>query len=96
MAASKKSTSSLSKSARNFRKNPESRANKDRISKAVNKRPDQVRKRVESNRKVREYEKKHGVKPSTKGLQYDHAVGRFVKAKTNQGRAGEGGRKKKK
>ena len=29
-------------------------------------------------------------------MDYDHALGRFVKSKTNRGRRGEGGRKKKK
>ena len=47
--------------------------------------------RVERAKKTRDA-KKRGV--NTKGKDYDHAVGRFVSAKTNRGRAGEGGRRK--
>jgi len=59
--------------------------------KKMNAKPAQVKKRVEANA-ARRKAKKTG--KNIKGKQFDHAVGKFVKAKTNQGRKGEGGRKK--
>lgn len=82
----------LSKSAKYYRKNPAARKKKAATDKKINARPEQIKKRVESNRAVRK-RKKSG--KSTKGLDYDHAVGKFVKTKVNRGRKGEGGRKKK-
>ena len=70
-------------------------AKKDSTSAKINKRKNQVKKRVESNREVAKYTKRNGHKPSSKGLQYDHAVNRMVASAVNQGRKGEGGRKKK-
>lgn len=61
----------------------------------INRQPEQVKKRVESNGKVRKYTKKNGHKPSSKGKDYDHATNSFVLVATNRGRRGEGGRKKK-
>jgi hypothetical protein len=75
-----------------YRDNPEARAKKQAYDKKLNSRKEQIQKRVESNAKVREYTKKHGYKPSSKGLQYDHAVNRMVAAAANQGRRGEGNR----
>ena len=79
----------LSKSAKYYRRNPEARKKKAETDKKINARPEQVKKRVESNREVR---KRKAAGKSTKGLDYDHAVKRFVKTKTNRGRKGEGGR----
>lgn len=62
---------------------------------SINERKEQVKKRVESKRKGREFEKRNGYKASSKGLTYDHAVDAMVLASINQGRKGEGGRKKK-
>ena len=76
-----------------YRKNAAARKKKAATDKKINARPAQKKKRAESNAKVRA-RKKAG--KSTKGLDYDHAVGRFVKSSTNRGRKGEGGRKKKK
>lgn len=81
-----------SKSAKYYAKNPAARKKKAATDKKINARPEQVKKRVESNAKVRE-RKKAG--KSTKGMDYDHATNKFVKTATNRGRAGEGGRKKK-
>ena len=83
---------SLSKSARYYRKNKKARDKKKKYDAKLNKRPEQVKKRVEANRANRKA-KKNG--RNTNGKDYDHAVGRFVKTKTNRGRRGEGGRKKK-
>lgn len=81
-----------SKSAKYYANNPAARKKKAATDKKINARPAQIKKRVESNAKVREAKKK-GI--STKGKDYDHATNSFVKTSTNRGRAGEGGRKKK-
>lgn len=82
----------LSKSAKYYRKNKSAREKKKAYDKELNKRPEQVKKRVESNR-ARRKAKANG--KNVKGKDYDHAVGKFVPTKTNRGRKGEGGRKKK-
>lgn len=76
-----------------YRKNPKARKKKAKTDKKINARPEQVKKRVESNR-ARRRAKATG--KNIKGKDYDHAVGGFVKSSTNRGRKGEGGRKKKK
>lgn len=83
----------LSKSAIYFRNNPEARKKKQRATAKLNKKPEAVKKRVECN-KARRKAKKSG--RNIDGKHFDHAVNKFVNAKTNMGRAGEGGRKKKK
>ncbi len=75
-----------------YRKNAAARKKKAATDKKINSRPAQVKKRTEAN-KARRKAKANG--KNIKGKDYDHAVGRFVKSKTNRGRAGEGGRKKK-
>lgn len=79
----------LSRTAEYYRENPDARKKKQKYDAALNKRPAQVKKRVESNRERREA-KKEG--KNIKGKDYDHAVKRFVSVKTNRGRKGEGGR----
>jgi len=81
----------LSKSAQYFRNNPKARKKKQALTAKLNKKPSAVKKRVESNKAQREA-KASG--KNVKGKHFDHAVGKFVPAKTNMGRAGEGGRKK--
>lgn len=81
-----------SKSAEYYAKNPEARRKKAEYDKKLNKNPEQVKKRVEANR-ARRRAKAAG--KDVRGLDYDHAVGGFVKTATNRGRRGEGGRKKK-
>ena len=81
-----------SKSALYYQNNPEARKKKAETDKKVNQRPEQVKKRVESNGKRAEA-KKAG--KNIKGKDYDHAVNRFVAFFKNRGRKGEGGRKKK-
>lgn len=83
---------SLSKSAKYYRRNPEARRKKAQTDKKINSRKEQIKKRVESN-KARRVAKRKG--KNIKGKDYDHAVKRFVKTKTNRGRKGEGARKKK-
>jgi len=80
----------LSKSAKYYRKNRGAAKKKQAYDAELNKRPEQVKKRVESNG-ARRKAKANG--KNIKGKDYDHAVGGFVKTKTNRGRKGEGGRK---
>lgn len=91
MAPRKQPYSSLSKSAKYYRDNPEARKKKAATDKKVNARPEQRKKRSELSTKNRKYDKKYG-KASRKGRDYDHAVGRYVKSSTNRGRKGEGAR----
>ena len=84
---------SLSKSALYFRNNPKARKKKQKATAILNKNPKAIKKRIECN-KARRDAKKAG--KNINGKHFDHAVNRFVNAKTNMGRAGEGGRKKKK
>lgn len=72
-----------------YRKNPEGRRRKAKVDKAINARPDQTQKRVESNR-ARRRARSRGQNIS--GKDYDHAVDRFVSVRTNRGRRGEGNR----
>lgn len=76
-----------------YRKNTAARKKKAATDKKINARPAQKKKRAEANAKRREATKKG---KNIKGKDYDHATNRFVKSSTNRGRAGEGGRKKKK
>lgn len=82
----------MGKSTEYYRKNAKARKKKAATDKKINSRPEQVKKRVESNRARR---KAKAAGKNIKGKDYDHAVGKFVKTSTNRGRAGEGGRKKK-
>ena len=81
-----------SKSAKYYRKNKSARDKKKAYDKALNSKPEQIKKRVESNRERR---KAKTAGKDVKGKDYDHAVKRFVKTSTNRGRKGEGGRVKK-
>jgi len=91
MAPRKQPYSSLSKSAKYYRDNPEARKKKAATDKKVNARPEQRKKRSELSTKNRKYDRKYG-RASRKGKDYDHAVGRYVKSSTNRGRKGEGAR----
>ena len=93
MAPKKKPYSKLSKSAKHYRDNKASRDKKKKKDTEVNKRKNQIKKRVECNT-ARRKAKKLG--KDIRGKDYDHAVGRFVSSSKNRGRKGEGGRKKKK
>jgi hypothetical protein len=77
------------KSAKYYAANPESRKKKQAYDAKLNRRPEQVKKRVESNA-ARRSAKAAG--KNVKGKDYDHAVKRFVPVKTNRGRRGEGNR----
>lgn len=87
----KKPYSQLSKSGKYFRDNPKARKKKNALSKKINERPEQRKKRVELQAK-RRAAKKRGV--DTSKSDYDHASGRRVSIKANRGRKNEGGRKK--
>ena len=93
MAPPKKKRSELSRSAKYYRDNPRARKKKAATDKKVNARKEQRKKRSESNAARRKARKKG---QNIKGKDYDHALGRFVNSKTNRGRRGEGGRRKKK
>lgn len=80
-----------SKSARYYASHPEARRKKQAYDRKLNARPSQVKKRVESNEK-RRIAKRNG--QDIRGKDWDHAVKRFVLSKTNRGRLGEGGRKR--
>lgn len=80
-------------STKYYQDNPEARERKKKYDTKLNQRKEQVKKRVECNKKVREA-KRNG--KSTKNLDYDHAVNRFVAVAVNRGRRGEGNRVKKK
>lgn len=82
----------MGKSTEYYRNNAAARKKKAATDKKINARPEQVKKRVESNA-ARAKAKAAG--KDIKNKDYDHAVGKFVATKTNRGRAGEGGRKKK-
>jgi len=83
----------LCESAKYFRNNPKARKKKQAATAKLNKKPEAVKKRVESNRAQRQAK---AAGRNVKGMHFDHATNRFVAAKVNMGRAGEGGRKKKK
>lgn len=77
------------KTQKYYDKNPAARKVKAATDKKVNSRPSQIKKRSESNQKRREAKAKgHNIS----GKDFDHAVGKFVKMKTNRGRNGEGNR----
>jgi hypothetical protein len=78
-----------SKSARYYAANPDAAKRKAQTDAKINRRPEQVKKRVESNGKRREAK---AAGKNVAGKDYDHAVGKFVSVKTNRGRRGEGGR----
>lgn len=82
-----------SKSAKYYANNPAARKKKAATDKKINARPEQVKKRTESNAK-RAAAKKRG--QNVKGKDYDHALNKFISVKANRGRRGEGNRKKKK
>lgn len=80
---------SLSKSALYYRSNKKARDHKQEYDSALNRRPEQVKKRVESNGKRREAK---AAGKNVKGKDYDHATRRFTSVKANRGRRGEGNR----
>ena len=81
----------MKRTAKYYSKNADARKKKLKYDKEFQKRPKQVKKRVEANRANR----KAGTYGNGDGKDYDHAVGRMVSESTNRGRKGEGGRKKK-
>ena len=91
MAVKKKPYSKLSRTGKYYRRNKAAREKKKKYDSEHQKKPAQVKKRVEAQRARRKAKKRTGKNP--KG-DYDHATGRFVSQKTNRGRRGEGNRKR--
>lgn len=83
MPPKKKPYSKLSKSAKYYRDNPEARKKKAATDKKVNKRPEQVKKRVEAAQ-GRAAAKKRGV--DVKGKDYDHGSKRMISSSKNRGK----------
>ena len=93
MPPKKKPYSQLSASGKYYRDNSSARKKKASTDKKINARPEQKAKRAELS-KINRAADKRGV--NRNGKDYDHAVKKYVSSKTNRGRKGEGGRKKKK
>lgn len=72
----------LSKSAQYYRDNPEAREKKKKYDSALNKKPSQVKKRVEANAKRREA-KKAG--KDIRGKDYNHGTNSFISSSKNRG-----------
>jgi len=68
-------------------KNPKAKAKKDAYQKEYNKKPEQVKKRVELNKVNRE----RGTYGNGDGKDYDHATKRMVKQTVNRGRNSKNG-----
>jgi hypothetical protein len=81
----------MKRTAKYYSKNADARKKKAKYDKEFQKKPAQVKKRVEANKANREA----GTYGNGDGKDFDHAVGKMVKQSTNRGRKGEGGRKKK-
>ena len=74
----------LGKTAKYYKDNPDARKKRLEYQAEYNKRPTQVKKRVELTKINREADK-NGV--NRNGKDYDHAVGKHVKSSINRGRA---------
>lgn len=76
-------------STKYYQQNEKARDKKKAYDTKLNERKDQVKKRVESNRK-----RKDAIRngKDVRNLDYDHAVNKFVPIKKNRGRKGEGNR----
>jgi len=79
----------MSRSAEYYRTHRRSRLKKQAYDKKLNSSDTQTRKRVESNRARRKARKRGR---NINGLDYDHAVKKFVPIRVNRGRKGEGNR----
>lgn len=74
-----------------YKKNPEAYKRKKIYDAKLQKRSDQVRKRVEANKANRDA----GTYGNGDDLDYDHCEGKMIPKEKNRGRKGEGGRKSK-
>lgn len=77
------------KTAQYYSKNPAARKVKAKTDKKINARPEQIKKRSESNQKRREAK---AAGKNIKNKDFDHATNRFTSVKANRGRKGEGNR----
>jgi len=71
-----------SKSAKYYASNPEARAKKAAYDTKLNRRPEQVKKRTESNAKRAEATKRG---QDIRGKDYNHGTNSFVKSSINRG-----------
>jgi len=71
-----------------YRRNRRARERKKQYDRKLNKRPEQVRKRVEANRANR----RAGTYGNGDKKDYDHKTRRFISQRRNRGRRGEGNR----
>lgn len=71
-----------SDSAKYYASHPEARKKKQAYDKKLNQRPEQVKKRVESNAKVREAKAK-GL--DIRGKDYNHGTNSFISSSANRG-----------
>lgn len=85
MAPPKKKFSALSKSAKYFRKNPEARANKDRISKEVNARPEQRKKRSKLSTILKRQKREGKHKPGYDNSHHPNGSITLKKMEANRG-----------
>lgn len=72
----------LSKSAKYYRKNKAARDKKQAYDKNLNAKPEQVRKRTESNKKRRQA---RASGKNIKGKDYNHGTNSFISVKANRG-----------
>jgi hypothetical protein len=79
----------MASSAEFYRKNPVARAKKAAVDKAINSRPNQIKKRVECNRERRNARKKG---KNIDQLDWDHHINKFVSIAKNRGRTVNGQR----
>lgn len=86
MAPKRNPRCKLSKSAKYYRDNPKAAKRKSATDKKVNAKSSQKAKRRELGKKNYAHDKKNG-KGARKGLDYDHATGRYVSQETNRGRS---------
>lgn len=79
----------MKKTAKYYSENPDARRKKAAYDKRFNRKPAQRRKRSELNQINREA----GTYGNRDGMDFDHAIGRFVRETTNRGRREKSRRK---
>lgn len=89
--APRKKTGKVSPATKSLRKSKKARDAKKKYDTEFNKKPGQVKKRVEANR-ARRKAKANG--KNVEGKDYHHKTGKFIDSSKNRGMKGEGNRKK--
>jgi hypothetical protein len=77
----------MKETAKYYKDNPKAKAKKDAYQKEYNKKPEQVKKRVELNKVNRD----RGTYGNGDGKDYDHATKKMVKQSVNRGRNSKNG-----